>query len=100
MNAYRTFDARVRAAARAATPIDRLLLLAEDLALAVLSPGRGRFPKGKLTADERRAFGVEKLLGGALGRAAWGWRAPSSSSARGPIPRPPASSSSPSPPAG
>lgn len=68
MNAYRTFDARVRAAARAATPIDRLLLLAEGLALAVLSPGRGRFPKGKLTADERRAFGVEKLLDSALGR--------------------------------
>jgi hypothetical protein len=66
VNAYRTFDARVRAAARAATTSDRLLLLAEDLAVAVLSPGR--FPKGNLTADERRAFLVEKLLDGALGR--------------------------------
>ena len=66
MNAYRTFDARVRAAARAATPSDRLLLLAQDLAVAVLSPVR--LPKGNLTADERRAFLVEKLLGGALGR--------------------------------
>ncbi len=46
MSAYRTFDARVRAAVRAATPSDRLLLLAEDLAVALLSPGRGRFPKG------------------------------------------------------
>ena len=66
MNAYRTFDARVRAAARAATPADKLLLLAEDLAVAVLSPGR--FPKQNLTADERRAFLVEKLLIGGLGR--------------------------------
>ena len=56
----------MRAAARAATPADRLLLLAEDLAVAVLSPGR--FPKQNLTADERRAFLVEKILGGALGR--------------------------------
>ncbi len=68
MNAYRTFDARVRATARAATPIDRLLLLAEDLAVAVLSIGRSRSRKGNLTADERRAFLVEKLLLGTLGR--------------------------------
>ncbi len=68
MNAYRTFDARVRAAARVATPCDRLLLLAEDLAVAVLTLGRRRSTKGNLTADERRAFLVEKLLFGTLGR--------------------------------
>ena len=79
MNAYRTFDARVRAAARAATPSDRLLLLAEDLAVAVLSPGRSRLQKGNLTADERRAFLVEKLLLGGLGRR----RAPSRRGTRG-----------------